>query len=89
VYRQRGDTCATAPIGDPNQIGDPNIMPNQVGDPNISVALNPQPFPPAPGSSHERSRQDQLPVRNDRSYRRSFCASRDGGGVFRDYGGAG
>jgi len=40
-------------IGDPNimpnYIGDPGIMPNTIGDPNISVALNPQPFPPAPG----------------------------------------
>lgn len=32
-------------IGDPNLVGDPNI----IGDPNVSVALNPQPFPPAPG----------------------------------------
>ena len=29
----------------PISIGDPNT----IGDPNISVALNPQPFPPAPG----------------------------------------
>ena len=36
-------------IGDPGLIGDPGIIPNTIGDPNISVALNPQPFPPAPG----------------------------------------
>jgi hypothetical protein len=40
-------------VGDPNimpnGIGDPGIVPSGIGDPNLSVALNPQPFPPAPG----------------------------------------